>query len=260
MLKIVDLNKSYGSKKILHNINLAFKEGEMAAIIGESGSGKTTLAKTIIGLDCLDEGQILYKGAPLMPLRKRAFDICADIQYIFQDPYSSLESERSLRAELEEPIKICRRHKREYISIDKALSLVDPRLHSLLDKKVSTLSGGQRQKAAITRALIPNPKIIIADECTSMLDDESSRDIFKSFSNIRLKHGITLITIVHNIELFDGYWDRIIVMKDGEVVDDESYKDFCINAKSKYSKELIESYRYIRGSNNEEALHHRFIS
>ncbi|WP_352420605.1 ATP-binding cassette domain-containing protein [Proteiniborus sp.] len=260
MLKIVELNKSYGSKKILHSINLAFKEGEMTAIIGESGSGKTTLAKTIIGLEHLDEGKILYKEIPLMPLRKRNFDTCADIQYIFQDPYSSLESERSLRDELEEPIKICKRHNREFMSIDIALGLVDPRLHSLLNKRVSTLSGGQRQKAAIARALIPNPKIIIADECTSMLDEESSRDIFKSFNNIRLKGSTTLITIVHNIELHGGYWDRIIVMKNGKIVDDESYKDFYINAKSQYSKELIESYRYIRGANNEETLHHRFIS
>ncbi|MBU3145781.1 ABC transporter ATP-binding protein [Clostridium sp. CF012] len=249
ILNIVDLSKFYKDKLALNKVNLTFYKGEMVAIIGESGSGKTTLAKIIIGLEKLDIGEILYSGIRLKSLKKREFTICADIQYIFQDPYSSLEDCHSLRLELEEPIRICKRHKRDFISIDRALSLVDLNLLPLLDKKICTLSGGQRQKVAIARALIPNPKIIIADECTSMLDEESSTDIFKSFNNIRINQGTTLITIVHNIDFFNGYWDRILVIKNGEIEDDESFKDFYINAKSEYSKDLIKGYKFLRRIN-----------
>lgn len=251
ILVVDKVNKFYGEKLVLKDINITFNVGEMVAIIGESGGGKTTLAKIIIGLEELNSGKILYEGVQLKGLRKREFKYCADIQYIFQDPYAALEENKTVREVLGEPIKICKRHKRNTLTSVEALEIVDKNLLSYLDKKIENLSGGQRQKVSIARALIPIPKVIIADECTSMLDEESSDEVLEAFENIRKSQGVTILSIVHEVDFQKDPWNRIIVMKDGVVVEDLGFKEFQRNCKSDYSKKLIESYRFLRGIENE---------
>lgn len=251
ILVVNKVNKSYGRKLVLRDVNISFNEGDMVAIIGESGGGKTTLAKLIIGLEELDSGEISYGEAKLKGLRKREFKYCADIQYIFQDPYAALEENNTVKEALMEPIKICKRHKRNTLTPVEALELVDKNLLSYLDKKIENLSGGQRQKVSIARALIPMPKIIIADECTSMLDEGSSEEVLNAFENIRENQRVTVLSIVHEVDFQKDPWNRIIVMKDGVVVEDLGFKEFQRNCKSDYSKKLIESYRFLRGIENE---------
>lgn len=251
ILVVDKVNKFYGERLVLKDINIAFNEGDMVAIIGESGGGKTTLAKLIIGLEELNSGEILYEGVKLKSLRKRDFKYCADIQYIFQDPYAALEENKTVREVLTEPIRICKRHKRNTLTPSEALEIVDKNLLSYMDKKIENLSGGQRQKVSIARALIPMPKIIIADECTSMLDEGSSEEVLNAFENIRENQRMTVLSIVHEVDFQKDPWNRIIVMKDGIVVEDLGFKEFQINCKSDYSKKLIESYRFLRGIENE---------
>lgn len=251
ILVVDKVNKFYGERLVLKDINIAFNEGDMVAIIGESGGGKTTLAKLIIGLEELNSGKILYEGVKLKSLKKRDFKYCADIQYIFQDPYAALEENKTVNEVLTEPIRICKRHKRNTLTPSEALEIVDKSLLSYMDKKIENLSGGQRQKVSIARALIPMPKIIIADECTSMLDEGSSEEVLNAFENIRENQRVTVLSIVHEVDFQKDPWNRIIVMKDGIVVEDLSFKEFQINCKSDYSKKLIESYRFLRGIENE---------
>lgn len=251
ILVVNKANKLYGEKLVLKDINITFNVGEMVAIIGESGGGKTTLAKLIIGLENLNSGEILYEGVKLKSLRKRDFKYCADIQYIFQDPYAALEENKTVNEVLTEPIRICKRHKRNTLTPSEALEIVDKNLLSYLDKKIENLSGGQRQKVSIARALIPIPKVIIADECTSMLDEGSSYEVLEAFENIRKSQGVTILSIVHEVDFQNDPWNRIIVIKDGAVVEDLEFKDFQRNCKSDYSKKLIESYKVLRGVENE---------
>lgn len=247
MLDICNVYKNIGKKQILNNISLRIKQGESVVIIGESGGGKTTLAKIIAGIENQSKGNLYYGNDKLLNCRKRTFEQCADIQYIFQDPYSSLEKNFTLRNTMLEPFRICKRNNREALSPEEALAIVDDELLKYMDYKIDTLSGGQRQKVAIARALVPKPNIIIADECTAMLDDQSSKEIFRIFQKLNEERNISIIAIVHEIDFLNGFWQRIIVIKEGAIIEDMKFKDFYHEAKDEYSKEIIECYKFLRG-------------
>ncbi|WMJ78742.1 MULTISPECIES: ABC transporter ATP-binding protein [unclassified Sedimentibacter] len=246
MLKVINLNKKYVNKQVLNNISMNFSFGESTAIIGESGSGKTTLAKIITGLEKQDSGQILLNNKELKELKHRPFSQCAKIQYIFQDPYSALESNYTILKTLKETTAICKRNKYEHISIEEALTYVDKNLLNYLDDKVEVLSGGQRQKLCIARSLITNPDIIIADECTSMLDEKSSEEIYELLNKIKEDKKIILISILHEIDFYKGYWDKIAVIKDGNLLENKEFNGFYETAENEYSLRLIEAYKYFK--------------
>ncbi|MBP1926267.1 ABC-type dipeptide/oligopeptide/nickel transport system ATPase subunit [Sedimentibacter acidaminivorans] len=246
MLQIIDINKSYGSKKVLNNINIDFKPGESTAIVGESGSGKTTLAKIIIGLEKQNSGEILLNNKILQSINKRYFETCAKIQYIFQDPYSALEKNFTVLQTLNETVTICKRNNYDYMSIEDCIINVDKNLLNYLDQKVDILSGGQKQKLCIARSLITKPKIIIADECTSMLDKKNSEEIFNLLNKIKQEKNIILISILHEVDFYSEYWDKIAIFKDGNLLEYSEFKNFYNNAKNIYSKELIEAFKFFK--------------
>jgi len=253
-LKVKNLNKSYKDKKVLTNMSLDFMPGESTVIAGESGSGKTTLAKIITGMETQDSGFVIFNNHSLPPLRKRDFCTCAKIQYIFQDPYSALERNYTLLDTLNETMSICRRNKYEYLPIEESLAWVDENMLDYLNKKIDTLSGGQRQKLCIARALITKPEIIIADECTSMLDNESSTEIHELLNKIKIEKNIILISIMHEVDFHSSHWDKIAVIKSGQLVEYKDFKYFYENAENEYSKQLIESYNFFKyesGDKNE---------
>lgn len=246
MLQIININKSYGSKSVLRNINIDFNPGESTAIVGESGSGKTTLAKLIIGLENQNSGKILFNNKILPSIKKRAFETCAKIQYIFQDPYSALEKNFTVLQTLNETVTICKRNNYDYMSIEDCLINVDKNLLNYLNQKVDILSGGQKQKLCIARSLITKPKIIIADECTSMLDKKNSEEIFNLLNKIKQEKNIILISILHEVDFYSQYWDKIAIFKDGSLLEYGEFKDFYNNAKNIYSKELIEAFKFFK--------------
>nr|WP_312576698.1 dipeptide/oligopeptide/nickel ABC transporter ATP-binding protein [Sedimentibacter sp.] len=246
MLQIIDINKSYGSKKVLNNINIDFNPGESTAIVGESGSGKTTLAKLIIGLEKQNSGSILLNNKILPSIKKRSFETCAKIQYIFQDPYSALEKNFTVLQTLNETLTICKRNNYDYMSIEDCLMNVDENLLNYLNQKVDILSGGQKQKLCIARSLMTNPEIIIADECTSMLDKKNSEEIFKLLNKVKKEKNIILISILHEVDFHSNYWDKIAIFKDGYLLEHDDFKYFYKNANSEYSKELIEAFKFFK--------------
>lgn len=246
MLEVKNLSKSYKNKKVLTSINLDFMPGESTVIAGESGGGKTTLARIITGMEKQDSGSVIFNNHALPPLRKRDFYTCAKIQYIFQDPYSALERNYTVLDTLNETKSICRRNKYEYLPIAESLAWVDENMLDYLNKKVDTLSGGQRQKLCIARALITNPEIIIADECTSMLDNKSSTEIYELLNKIKIKKNIILISIMHEVDFHSSHWDKIAVMKSGQLVEYKEFRNFYKNAENEYSKQLIEAYNFFK--------------
>lgn len=246
MLKVINLNKKYGNNLILNNISMNFNSGESTAIVGESGSGKTTFAKIIIGLEKQDSGKVLLNNEALTILKHRRFKQCAKIQYIFQDPYSALENNYSVLKTLKETTSICKRNNYKHISIEEALQYVDENLLNYLDEKVEVLSGGQKQKLCIARSLITSPDIIIADECTSMLDEKSSEEVYALLNKIKKDKKIILITILHEIDFYKGCWDKIAVIKDGSLLEHKNFKNFYETAENEYSLKLIEAYKYFK--------------
>lgn len=248
MLKVRNITKSYGKHKILEDISFDLKTGESLVLAGRSGSGKTTLAKIIIGLEQCDSGEVYLFDKKLNGnYRKRTFSDLARIQYIFQDPYSALEPNFTLEKTLMETIKICKRNKYKTMEIDEALAMVDRGFLEQKKRKISTFSGGQRQKICIARALLTYPKLIIADEATSMLDFDNRIEINSLLDKIKREFELSIIAIVHDIDFHNDKWDRIAVINNCKIVDLMKFKDFFQHASSDYSKELINSHKYFYG-------------
>lgn len=245
MLLLENIEKRYDAVKAADHVTLRIKDGESVVLAGESGSGKTTLAKAAVGMLAPDSGHVYLDEKPLASTcRKRSFDDCANIQYIFQDPYSALEADFTLRKTLRETARICERRRRSCLPAEEVLEYVDARLLEYLDRPIRELSGGQRQKVCIARALMPQPKVIIADESASMLDQQSGRDVFDLLNRIKEEKGISLLAILHDVDFSYTKWDRIAVMWKGQIVEETAFSEFRDCAEHPYSRALIEAYEY----------------
>lgn len=225
ILKLFNIEKTfktnYGNKEVLKGVDLFLNRGEAVALLGESGSGKSTLAKIIVGLEEPTRGKVEFKGKSLGSIRRRGFMEAASIQYVFQDPYGSLEEVATVVATLSEPIKYCKRHGRDYFSIEEVLNMIGMSRKTYGERKVHTLSGGQRQRVALARALIPKPEIIIADEATSMLDEEQAIEILEILRKIKDELQISIIFITHNINLLSILCDDFYILDEGKIMDKE---------------------------------------
>lgn len=225
ILKLFNIEKTfktnYGNKEVLKGVDLFLNRGEAIALLGESGSGKSTLAKIIVGLEEPTRGKVEFKGKSLGSIRRRGFMEAASIQYVFQDPYGSLEEAATVVATLSEPIKYCKRHGRDYFSIEEVLEMIGMSRKTYGERKVHTLSGGQRQRVALARALIPKPEIIIADEATSMLDEEQAIEILEILRRIKDELQISIIFITHNIDLLSILCDDFYILDEGKIMDKE---------------------------------------
>lgn len=225
ILKLFNIEKTfktnYGNKEVLKGVDLFLNRGEAIALLGESGSGKSTLAKIIVGLEEPTRGKVEFKGKSLGSIRRRGFMEAASIQYVFQDPYGSLEEAATIVATLSEPIKYCKRHGRDYFSIEEVLEMIGMSRKTYGERKVHTLSGGQRQRVALARALIPKPEIIIADEATSMLDEEQAIEILEILRKIKDELQISIIFITHNINLLSILCDDFYILDEGKIMDKE---------------------------------------
>lgn len=143
-----------------------------------------------------------------------------------------------------ETVNICRRNKYKTMNIDEALHMVDRGFLEYKNRKISTFSGGQQQKICIARALLTYPKLIIADEATSMLDHDNRVAINALLDKIKSKYELSIIAIVHDIDFYNDKWDKIAVIDNHNLVDFMDFKNFFKYASSNYSKELIDSHKF----------------
>jgi ABC-type dipeptide/oligopeptide/nickel transport system ATPase subunit len=185
-------------KPVLHNVNMEIATGEIFGLSGESGCGKTTLARCILGL-IKYEGEITVNG---------------QAQMIFQDPGASLNPVKKIGWLMEEPLVIHRigTPQQRSLKVDEMLARIglDP---SYKTRRVNELSGGQKQRICIGRALMLEPKILIADEAISSLDVSAGAQILNLFRELRQSLGLTIIFISHNTEAVEYLCDRIVVMR-----------------------------------------------
>lgn len=251
LMNIDSVNKSYRKGKmqnhILKNVNMKIEKGKIITLLGESGGGKTTLAKLIIGLEELDTGEIFFKDRNLHKLKKRTFNDCVSIQYIFQDPYAALEEKTNVLKTLEEPVKLCKRNRKDYMKPEDALKMVGIQDKDFIYKKINTLSGGQRQKVCIARALITKPDFIIADECTAMLDEKSSKEIIRIFKRLNEDLNLTFLIITHNSYIIHNLSTEIYVMNKGKIIEFGNKYRILNSPKHQYTKKYIESMKKIEG-------------
>ncbi len=227
ILEITGLKKSFGKTLAVDQVNFSVDQGENFCIIGESGCGKSTLAKLIMGLLKADRGTIEVD-------RKT-------IQMVFQDPYSSLDPLWSVRSILKEAFyrqKLSDQEQEKRIQdILKAVGLSV----GMLNRFPHEFSGGERQRIAIARALLTNPKILILDEAVSSLDVLVQKQILDLLIDIKRKFNLTYIFISHNLRIVKRFSDRIAVMHQGKIIEMASSDEIFNQPQQLYTRQLIQA-------------------
>ena len=227
----------------VNHVDFEFHEGELISIVGESGSGKTTLSKMLLGLLNVTEGQIFFRGKPRdISSRAKKKEYWNGIQAIFQDPFSSYNIFHKIDAVLDDCIKM--RHgkisKEKAVALkEEACSFVNLKYAELTNKYPFELSGGQMQRLMIARIFLLKPKILLADEPTSMIDACSRATILDMLLKLRDETGMTVIFITHDIGLAYYISDTVYIMEHGKFVEFGSADDVILNPKAAYTKRLI---------------------
>ena len=226
------------------HVNFDFHEGEFVSIVGESGSGKTTLSKMLLGLLNISEGEILYQGKPRdISNRKKLNEYWKGIQPIFQDPFSSYNIFHKIDAVLLDCIAMRGGkhlpYEKKVEMMTEACSFVNLKFAELTNKYPFELSGGQMQRLMIARIFLLKPKILLADEPTSMVDACSRATILDMLLNLRDETGMTIIFITHDIGLAYYISDTIYIMEHGKFVESGKADEVILNPQAAYTKRLI---------------------
>ncbi|AGX04802.1 hypothetical protein B14911_25670 [Bacillus sp. NRRL B-14911] len=218
MLQINRLSKVYTGKvsyRALSELSLEISKGEFAGIMGPSGSGKTTLLNMISTIDSPTSGEILIEGKDPNKLKKR--DLAKfrrrELGFVFQD-FNLLET-LTVKENMMLPLTLEGVRVREME--EKAEKVADKLgIRPIMNKRTYEISGGQAQRAAIARAIIHTPKLLLADEPTGNLDSKASRDVMETMSDINRNDGTTMLLVTHDA-LAASYCDRVIFIKDGRL-------------------------------------------
>ena len=247
ILQCKNIKKKYKKKDHYHiaanNISFALKKGECLAIVGESGCGKSTLARVIMNLEKADDGKVILDGNNITNIkRKKLSSVYKDIQMVFQDAIGSLNPKMTIGESIKEYVcSLCSTTKEEREKkVEDLLELVGlPK--EFKNRYPYELSGGQCQRVAIARALSSHPKVLICDEATSALDVSVQAQVLDLLIKMKNNLNISYIFITHDLALVSSFCDRVIVIKDGSIVE-EGYVDKVINdPKSDYTKLLLNS-------------------
>lgn len=218
-LSVKDVWKSYtlrGKEKtlVLKGLDLVVKQGDMVAIMGPSGSGKTTLLNIISGIDRPDKGNVYIEGNDLSDMNKEDMAIFRRrrLGMVFQD-YNLIES-LSVKENVLLPMALDKRPAEEQEEqTGKILEILG--IEEIKDKNITEISGGQKQRTAICRALVNNPAIILADEPTGNLDLKSTREVMKYLAHINRQLGTSILMVTHDT-FAASYCNRAVLLKDGE--------------------------------------------
>jgi len=220
MLEAWNLSKTYtsdgASYEVLKGVNLQIKQGDCVAIIGKSGSGKSTLMYLLACLDTPTAGSVLFEGNDFSLLSERERDVLRNEKFGFVFQQFFLNGRETVFENVVLPLRI--RGATQYRLTRDAMDALDAvGLKDKEEKRAKDLSGGEKQRVCIARALVGKPKIIFADEPTGNLDSNTSETIEKMLFDLNRQTGITLVIVTHDKELADKC-ERIIELKDGQIV------------------------------------------
>jgi peptide/nickel transport system ATP-binding protein len=226
------------------HVDFQFYEGEIASIVGESGSGKTTLAKMLLGLTSVTEGEVSFLGQKRdISSRGKKKEYWKNIQAIFQDPYSAYNMFNKIDSVLMDCIHMRGGknipHEKKVEMMTEACSFVNLKFAELTNKYPFELSGGQMQRLMIARIFLLKPKILLADEPTSMIDACSRSTILGMLMKLNIEIGMTLIFITHDIGLAYYVSDNIYIMEHGKFVESGSPDEVILHPKESYTQRLI---------------------
>ena len=221
----VSYKESKSRKEVLKDISFEVRENEILGLVGESGCGKSTVSKAILGFVMTDEGVIVHHS-------ERP-------QMMFQDPVSSLNRSQSVEWILEEPLRMQKipkeQRKQKVLAMGEKVGLTTEQLR----RYPRELSGGQRQRVSIAAALIQGAKFIIADEPVSALDVTIQKQIMELMVHLQEEMGLSILFISHDLNVIYQMCDRVMVMKDGKIEEQQDTEDLFAHPKSSYTKLLL---------------------
>ena len=216
MIKLTGIRKSFGKLEVLKGIDLQINEGEFVSIVGASGAGKTTLLQIIGTLDTTHEGEVVINGVEIKRLSDKQLSAFRNKQLGFVFQFHQLLPEFTALENVCIPGYIARRDSKEVEEKAKEL-LTKLGLQDRFHHKPNELSGGEKQRVAVARALINDPKLILADEPSGSLDSENKKELHSLLRKLCDDYGLTILLVTHDSDL-TKVSDRVITMQDGMIV------------------------------------------
>ncbi len=260
-----DYQENFISKKqkiqAVNNINIKIKKGSFFGLVGESGSGKTTLGRAILGANKISSGNVIfhddYRDYDLTTINKQDLkEYRKKAQLIFQDPYAALSPRMTVRDIIAEPLEV--------MKITNSRQETDERVRDIASKCRLNLehlrrfphafSGGQRQRISIARALVSNPKFIVADESVAALDVSIQADILNLLKQLQTELNLTYLFISHDLSVVAHVCDIVAVMYLGHIVEMAPSRKLFKNPKHSYTKALLSSIPSIDPENKSKAI------
>jgi len=228
--------------KAVQNVNFKLRKGHTLGVVGESGSGKTTMGLTLLRLHEPTSGEVIFDGKNLLKLSDRERQLMRRrIQIVFQNPYASLNPRFTIGQTLVEPMVI---H-----NIGSGLDEREQRARALLEKVgldgsafgkyPHEFSGGQRQRVAIARCLTLNPEVMVLDEAVSALDVSVQAQVLNLLRDLQDEFGLSYVFISHDLAVVRFISDEVLVMKDGQVVEQASAQEILQSPREEYTKRLL---------------------
>jgi peptide/nickel transport system ATP-binding protein len=242
VLSLRDVSAGYGRKPALTGVDLDVPAESCVAVVGESGSGKTTLARCIVGLHRNWTGEISFEGAPLPAgAGGRPRQLLRRVQYVFQNPYTSLNPRKTVGQIVAQPLEQYLRLGYRERSQRAARALADVSLGGdFLSRYPDQLSGGERQRVAIARALVAEPDLLVCDEVTSALDVSVQAVIVELLRSLQAERRIAMIFITHNLALVRSIAQSVVVLLDGAVVESGPVERVLDRPADPYTARLME--------------------
>jgi peptide/nickel transport system ATP-binding protein len=246
LLSVKDLKVQYRRRgettdfQALAGVSLQVATSETVAVVGGSGCGKTTLGRAVLGLNPAARGEIRFDG--LDPLNLSSADQAAfrrQTQLVFQDPYSSLDPRMRVRQVVAEPLRLLPELSKAERAARVEEVLTDVGLEHLADRYPHQMSGGQRQRVAIARAVVTRPRFVVADEPVSALDATIQAQVLQLFEKLQEVYGFACLFITHDLGVVEQIADRVIVMRDGLIVEEGSRDAVFDRPRDPFTRELL---------------------
>ena len=252
------LGKTTSYVKAVDGIDLAVQNKENISLVGESGCGKTTLARMAMKLLPSDSGSIIFQGQDLVKLSNHQLKhYRKNMQIVFQDPYSSLDPRFTVRRIMEEAMTLDRDRygskKAKEKRIDELFTAVGLG-GDILERYPHEFSGGERQRIAIARALVLNPKLLILDEAVSSLDVLIQSQIINLLKDLQNKFDLTYLFISHNLKVVKKLSHKIAVMYKGKIVETASTQELFLNPLHPYTQELLTAAIEYRSASRDKEI------
>lgn len=234
-----------GYVRAVDGVSFELRYGESTAVVGESGCGKSSLMKAILGINIPTKGDIVFQGRPMSKMNRSELKwYRSQVGYVQQDPYGALAPFMNVQSILEEPLIIHGvRSKKERIErIYKVMEEVKMTpADDFLQKFPHMLSGGQQQRIVIARAMILEPRLLVADEPVSMLDASVRVEILRLLRNLQEKHNLAVIYITHDLSTVRYFSERIFVMYAGRLVESSRIESLVQDPRHPYTQALLDA-------------------